>query len=262
MDHASINDGPPGHRVPRDSGAPTTVYRQWPVGRRDLQPFAVKSADHGVVGVAELCRLFGDGVEHDVEVGRLRGDHTQDLGGCRLLLQGLGQHSLGPNRSFGGGGLPLLPLRRASPRAARSSRRDRPPSRPPRLPCPAARRRQDSTKGEGGACDRGHTSQAGEAGKGVQMAWVEWYCPSARSHRCSAGPPPSLTSHDWPKQPKPPALRELFQVESGPWAVSVGRSGALQNSNGPENRLTCRPPPEGELRSWADWALWAVSVAI
>jgi hypothetical protein len=108
MDHASTNDGPPGHRVPRDSGAPTTVYRQWPVGRRDLQPFAVKSADHGVVGVAELRRLFGDGVEHGVEVGRLRGDHAQDLGGCRLLLQGLGQHSLGPNRSFGGGGLPLL----------------------------------------------------------------------------------------------------------------------------------------------------------
>ena len=82
-----------------------------------------------IAGPAVARCSLRDTAEHAVEIGGRGGDHPQHLGGGHLLLAGLGQ--LGDERR-----LTLTCGGQCQPRTARSSRRDRPPSRPPWPLCP------------------------------------------------------------------------------------------------------------------------------
>jgi hypothetical protein len=57
----------------------------------DVDEPSVKPEDGSQLGAAEAVGTGRDGLEHRLGIGRRARDHTQDLAGRRLLLQGVGQ---------------------------------------------------------------------------------------------------------------------------------------------------------------------------
>jgi hypothetical protein len=116
-DGPSLKDRPSLPRLANDG--PPRADLQWTraseMVRCSLGLVPNDSIDRDIVYVAEARDRLGNRLE---DVCGIRGggrDDPEHLGGCRLLLQGLVQllqglvqRSLGPNRSLGGGGLPLL----------------------------------------------------------------------------------------------------------------------------------------------------------
>ena len=85
MDGRSIQHGAAGDDVAHDRQA-GSANGDRPVMRADGQSIATPQIDRCVIGVAEPGSAFGDSVEHGLNVRGGRGDHSQDRGGCRLLL--------------------------------------------------------------------------------------------------------------------------------------------------------------------------------
>ena len=102
--------------------------RQRPVSGHQPQDVPVQAEDDRIRGAADPRGVLGHRVHDRLEIGRRAGDHPQDLGGRRLLLQGLRQlavphlqlleqpHVLDRDHRLVGEG--LEELRSASPRRA------------------------------------------------------------------------------------------------------------------------------------------------
>jgi len=60
------------------------------VVRNHMNQLAVEPIDGAEEGTAQPYGALGDGLEDRLHVGRRAADHAEDLGGRRLLLQGLG----------------------------------------------------------------------------------------------------------------------------------------------------------------------------
>ena len=68
---------------PREDGLATPILSD------ESEHIAIDTEDQGVAGVAQARGVLADRVQHRLQVGRRRDDHTQDLRGRRLLLQRL-----------------------------------------------------------------------------------------------------------------------------------------------------------------------------
>src|SRR5262245_38405245 len=82
--------------VDRDTAADGAAYdryrrrmRNWSEVRARHQLISIAELNHRVRGLAQSSCARGDCFQHRLEIRRRAGDHTQDLGRRRLLLQGL-----------------------------------------------------------------------------------------------------------------------------------------------------------------------------
>ena len=92
-DRALLQDGPAAHRT-RPNGKTLPNHdrpEDSPQVRDPLVLIAEDARDPDVVGRAERACTLNDGVQDVAEIGRRGRDHTQHLGGDRLLLQRLAQ---------------------------------------------------------------------------------------------------------------------------------------------------------------------------
>ena len=83
----TLDHGAPGQYGAADWPAQAHRRRQRPLMRLDDHIVAFAKRDHGVRRAARATGGLGDGIEHGLDVSGRRGNDTQDLGACSLLLE-------------------------------------------------------------------------------------------------------------------------------------------------------------------------------
>src|SRR5262245_28544237 len=100
MDHSAVEDGSTGDRLWIGSSRIEPLQKfatlWWEVAARDeVLTLAIKPVCVSPCSVTETYCTVDDRLEHWLDIGRRLADHAQDLAGCRLLLQRLGDLGMG-----------------------------------------------------------------------------------------------------------------------------------------------------------------------
>ena len=88
LQHTPTGDGASGEG---QSELADRVYSDGPMMGDEEESVACEPEDGGILGLAEAARAGRHGVEYRLDVNRRAADDLEDLGGGRLLLEGLGE---------------------------------------------------------------------------------------------------------------------------------------------------------------------------